>query len=200
MIEAGVNEIVVDASKEESEDESDDEAQIQEQLLARHQNGGADDAHDDGQSVGAGVGTGTDGEDARMDEESGAQARAESVGAGGTPGPSAKGKERVTTAGAAIPKDLRGKGWEYILELRRKRKKRTVPLQGVEQDPLVDDTQRRTSISLAHLETRIKAAIALDSPAEYRGFLLQYSKRLGELGLRSKAEELVRELIGPVYQ
>lgn len=212
-IEAGINEIVVDASKEESEDESDDEAEVQTQLLgqgggrsAGGESAGAEEERGRSGSAGEGAattGTGTDGDESRMDEDVAVDsARAD-------PAVSSKGnnKERTISTGATgsqvqgpiLPKDLKGKGWEYILEPRRKRKKRTVPLQGTEHEPLVDDAQRRTAISLAHLETRIKAAAALDSASEYRGFLLQYAKRLGELGLRSKAEELVRELIGPMY-
>lgn len=58
----------------------------------------------------------------------------------------------------------------------------------------------RIALSLGHLETRIKAAQSLDSPHEYRVFLLAYAKKLADEGLRSKAEELIRELLGPIYQ
>ncbi|BGP55906.1 hypothetical protein JCM8202_002694 [Rhodotorula sphaerocarpa] len=57
----------------------------------------------------------------------------------------------------------------------------------------------RIALSLGHLETRIKAAQSLDSPHEYRVFLLAYAKKLADEGLRSKAEELIRELLGPIY-
>jgi len=77
--------------------------------------------------------------------------------------------------------------------------KRTVP-QGASQEPSGDSEQYRIAVALAHLETRLNAAVALDSPSEYRLFLLQYAKKLADEGLRSKAEELVRELLGPIYQ
>ncbi|GAA5843469.1 hypothetical protein JCM9279_000760 [Rhodotorula babjevae] len=76
--------------------------------------------------------------------------------------------------------------------------KRTVP-QGAPQEPSGDSDQFRIAVALAHLETRLNAAVALDSPSEYRIFLLQYAKKLADEGLRSKAEELVRELLGPIY-
>ncbi|GAA5824078.1 hypothetical protein JCM10212_000976 [Sporobolomyces blumeae] len=55
------------------------------------------------------------------------------------------------------------------------------------------------ALVLSHLETRIKAAAALDSPSEYRSSLLQYTRELAKEGLRSKAEELIKELLGPIY-
>ncbi|GAA5935943.1 hypothetical protein JCM3775_007368 [Rhodotorula graminis] len=76
--------------------------------------------------------------------------------------------------------------------------KRPVP-QGAPQVPSGDSDQYRIAVALAHLETRLNAAVALDSPSEYRIFLLQYAKKLADEGLRSKAEELVRELLGPIY-
>lgn len=77
--------------------------------------------------------------------------------------------------------------------------KRTVP-QGSPTEPQGGGGDFRIAVTLAHLETRIKAAQALDSPAEYRNFLLAYAKRLADEGLRSKAEELIKELLGPIYQ
>ncbi|GAA5910457.1 hypothetical protein JCM6882_007360 [Rhodosporidiobolus microsporus] len=76
--------------------------------------------------------------------------------------------------------------------------KRVTP-QGPAADPKGSSSDYRTSISLAHLETRLQAAVQLDSPAEYKVFLVQYAKRLADEGLRSKAEEVVRELLGPIY-
>ncbi|BGO91897.1 hypothetical protein NBRC10512_007688 [Rhodotorula toruloides] len=76
--------------------------------------------------------------------------------------------------------------------------KRTVP-QGSPTEPQGGAGDFRIAVTLAHLETRIKAAQALDSPAEYRNFLLAYAKRLADEGLRSKAEELIKELLGPIY-
>ncbi|BGP16724.1 hypothetical protein JCM10213_009142 [Rhodosporidiobolus nylandii] len=76
--------------------------------------------------------------------------------------------------------------------------KRVVPA-GAPAEPTGSSSDFRTAVSLAHLETRMQAAVALDSPNEYKQFLSQYAKRLADEGLRSKAEELVRELLGPVY-
>ncbi|GAA5999728.1 hypothetical protein JCM10207_005881 [Rhodosporidiobolus poonsookiae] len=76
--------------------------------------------------------------------------------------------------------------------------KRAVP-SGAPSSPTASNSDFRTAATLAHLETRLHAAVALDSPAEYRAFLQAYAKKLAEEGLRSKAEELVRELLGPVY-
>ena len=55
------------------------------------------------------------------------------------------------------------------------------------------------AMTLGHLETRMAAALALDSPVEYKAFVLQYAQRIAAEGLRSKADELVRDLLGPVY-
>lgn len=53
--------------------------------------------------------------------------------------------------------------------------------------------------SLGHLESRLAAAKYLDSPTEYKQALLLYAKRLADEGFRAKAEELVKELCGPLY-
>lgn len=183
-IEAAINEIVVDASKEETEDESSDDDGAADSVVV--------ETDDDSVSRKDGADA-TDTEDARMTDGDSANEIATAL-------TSSKGKERAKSHPAPpMSKGLKGKGWEIVVEPRRKRKKRLVPLEGAEKAPVGDDSQRRTAIGLAHLETRIKAAAALDSPAEYKGFLLQYAKKLGEAGLRSKAEELVRELVGPIY-
>ncbi|GJJ10789.1 hypothetical protein Clacol_005017 [Clathrus columnatus] len=53
--------------------------------------------------------------------------------------------------------------------------------------------------TLGHLEERQAASKLLDSPAEFKHSLLLYAKKLSEEGFRGKAEELIRELFGPVY-
>ncbi|GAA6005959.1 uncharacterized protein JCM10292_005627 [Rhodotorula paludigena] len=78
------------------------------------------------------------------------------------------------------------------------KRRRSAP-QGSPAEPTGSNDDYRTAISLAHLETRLLAAAALDSPSEYRNFLLQYAKKLADEGLRSKAVELIRELLGPIY-
>lgn len=55
------------------------------------------------------------------------------------------------------------------------------------------------ALTLGHLETRIYAAKTFDSPAEYKQALVAYARKIAEEGFRWKAEELIRELFGPVY-
>ena len=56
-----------------------------------------------------------------------------------------------------------------------------------------------SALSLGHLETRLHSAKLLDSPQEYRQAMLQYAKKISDEGFKGKAEELVKELFGPVY-
>jgi protein HIRA/HIR1 len=56
-----------------------------------------------------------------------------------------------------------------------------------------------TALTLGHLESRMHAARAIDSASEYKQALLVYAQRIANEGFRAKAEELVRELFGPVY-
>lgn len=55
------------------------------------------------------------------------------------------------------------------------------------------------ALTLGHLETRLQATRVLESSAEYKQALLVYAKRIAEDGFRGKAEELVKELFGPLY-
>ncbi|KAJ7717923.1 hypothetical protein B0H14DRAFT_3521826 [Mycena olivaceomarginata] len=55
------------------------------------------------------------------------------------------------------------------------------------------------AMTLGHLETWMHAARVLESPAEYKQALAQYTKKLADEGYRAKAEELIRDLLGPVY-
>ncbi|KAJ6572019.1 histone transcription regulator 1 [Mycena capillaripes] len=55
------------------------------------------------------------------------------------------------------------------------------------------------AMTLAHLETRMHSAKLLDSPTEYKQALAQYTKKLAEEGYKAKAEELIRDLLGPMY-
>jgi len=65
------------------------------------------------------------------------------------------------------------------------------------------DKQRPTwwsaAMTLGHLETKLHAARVLDSPQEYKQVLLVYAKKVADEGFRAKAEELIRDLFGPVY-
>lgn len=57
-----------------------------------------------------------------------------------------------------------------------------------------------SSVSIAHLENRIASALMLGSKEEFKLYLLMYAKRLGAEGLRLKAEELLRTLIGGIVE
>ncbi|KAG5365896.1 Protein HIR1 [Yarrowia sp. B02] len=52
-------------------------------------------------------------------------------------------------------------------------------------------------VSIAHLENRIAAAEMLESKHELRTFIIMYARRIAEEGLRSRVDELCRELLGP---
>ncbi|KAF2761739.1 histone transcription regulator HIRA, WD repeat superfamily [Pseudovirgaria hyperparasitica] len=52
------------------------------------------------------------------------------------------------------------------------------------------------SVSIAHLENRVAAALTLGAKEEFKIYLLMYAKRLGAEGLRGKVEELLRTLVG----
>lgn len=56
-----------------------------------------------------------------------------------------------------------------------------------------------SALTLGHLEARLYATKLLDSPQEHRQSLMMYAKKIADEGFRSKAEELVKELYGPVY-
>jgi protein HIRA/HIR1 len=54
-------------------------------------------------------------------------------------------------------------------------------------------------LTLGHLESKLHAALVLDSSAEYKQTLLVYAKKIADEGFRNKAEELIKELFGPIY-
>lgn len=54
-------------------------------------------------------------------------------------------------------------------------------------------------MTLGHLESKIHAAKALESPSEYKQALLLYAKKIADEGFRAKGEELIRDLFGPVF-
>lgn len=54
-------------------------------------------------------------------------------------------------------------------------------------------------VSVAHLENRVAAAIALGAREEFRLYLMMYAKRLGAEGLKGKIEELLRSLLGNIF-
>jgi protein HIRA/HIR1 len=53
-----------------------------------------------------------------------------------------------------------------------------------------------SSISIGHLENRLAAAMMLGSKNEFQTYLYMYARRLGPEGLKLKAEELLRGLLG----
>lgn len=56
-----------------------------------------------------------------------------------------------------------------------------------------------STTSIAHLENRVAAAMTLGAKDEFRLYLLMYAKRLGAEGLRLKVEELLRTMLGGIY-
>lgn len=56
-----------------------------------------------------------------------------------------------------------------------------------------------TALTLGHLETKLNSTKLLDSPQEYKHALLLYVRRIADEGFRAKAEELIKELFGPVF-
>jgi protein HIRA/HIR1 len=54
--------------------------------------------------------------------------------------------------------------------------------------------------SIAHLENRVAAALSLGAKEEFRLYLSMYAKRLGAEGLKIKAEELLKCLLGGIFE
>ncbi|KXL47868.1 hypothetical protein M433DRAFT_152569 [Acidomyces richmondensis BFW] len=57
-----------------------------------------------------------------------------------------------------------------------------------------------SSVSVAHLENRVAAAMTLGARDEFRIHLIMYAKRIGAEGLRGKVEELLNGLAGRLYE
>lgn len=57
-----------------------------------------------------------------------------------------------------------------------------------------------SSVSVAHLENRIAAAMMLGAKDEFQVYLYMYTKRIGAEGLKAKVEELLRVLLGGIYE
>lgn len=55
-------------------------------------------------------------------------------------------------------------------------------------------------VSIAHLENRVAAALALGAKEEFRLYLSMYAKRLGAEGSKMKAEELLEGILGGIYE
>jgi protein HIRA/HIR1 len=56
-----------------------------------------------------------------------------------------------------------------------------------------------SALTLGHLESKLHAARLLDSSVEYKQILLVYAKKIADEGFRNKAEELIKDLFGPIY-
>jgi protein HIRA/HIR1 len=57
-----------------------------------------------------------------------------------------------------------------------------------------------SSVSIAHLENRVAAALQLGAREEFRIYLYMYAKRLGAEGLKNKVEELLRSILGGILR
>ncbi len=57
-----------------------------------------------------------------------------------------------------------------------------------------------SSVSVAHLENRLAAAILLGARDEFQVYLYMYAKRIGAEGQKAKVEELLRSLLGTIYE
>jgi protein HIRA/HIR1 len=57
-----------------------------------------------------------------------------------------------------------------------------------------------SAVSVAHLENRVAAAMTLGAREEFHLYLLMYAKRIGAEGSKAKVEELLRSLMGGVFE
>ena len=64
---------------------------------------------------------------------------------------------------------------------------------------VAEPTSFSTALALGSLETRLHASKLLGSAGDYRAALLVYAAKLADDGLTDRADELVRELCGPVF-
>ena len=56
-----------------------------------------------------------------------------------------------------------------------------------------------SSVSIAHLENRVAAAMTLGAKEEFQVYLYMYAKRLGAEGLKAKVTELLSGLLGGIH-
>lgn len=57
-----------------------------------------------------------------------------------------------------------------------------------------------SAVSIAHLENRVAAAMTLGAKEEFRVYLMMYAKRIGAEGMKGKVEELLRGLMGNIFE
>ncbi|ORX40750.1 putative transcription corepressor [Kockovaella imperatae] len=55
------------------------------------------------------------------------------------------------------------------------------------------------ALELGHLESKVRAAELLQSKEEYKFWLIRVAGILGREGFRARAEELIKDLLGPLY-
>jgi protein HIRA/HIR1 len=55
------------------------------------------------------------------------------------------------------------------------------------------------ALTMGHYENRMRASVLIASEKEYKASLLSYARYLGEEDFRGRAEELVKDLVGPLY-
>lgn len=53
-----------------------------------------------------------------------------------------------------------------------------------------------TAVSVAHLENRMAAAVALGAKDEFKNYLFMYVRRIAAEGMKGKVEELLRDFMG----
>ena len=57
-----------------------------------------------------------------------------------------------------------------------------------------------SGVSVAHLENRVAAAMMLGAKDDFQVYLYMYAKRIGAEGLKLKVEELLRGLLGGIFE
>lgn len=101
-------------------------------------------------------------------------------------------KEAVNVSAGIIPHLERHTTTEFLLRGRAYTLQRLVKAL-LSKDGFEDF---ESSVSIAHLENRIAAAMQLQSRDEFRLYLFMYAKRIGAEGLKGKVEELLNSLLG----
>ncbi|WWD19490.1 hypothetical protein CI109_103951 [Kwoniella shandongensis] len=56
------------------------------------------------------------------------------------------------------------------------------------------------TVTMGHYETKLSACLLIESVEEYQHWLVQYVQYLGNEDFLARAEELVKDLVGPIYQ
>lgn len=64
---------------------------------------------------------------------------------------------------------------------------------------LLDMSAATKVVTISHIETQLAVAALLDSPLEYKDWMIYYVRRLSEENAKYKVEELCKWLVGPPY-